>query len=170
MQEAVSGTQTASEAQSGWRAHGTSGTLPDPLNRWLLMAAFLTGTASFMYELGWIRMLSLVLGSSTHSFELMLSAFIFGLAFGGLYVRHRIERLEDPVAYVAYVMVAMGVLAALTLPAYNVTFDFMAWFLSAYARTANGYRRLQCAQPVDRRGDHDSGHLLCGHDAAVADP
>jgi predicted membrane-bound spermidine synthase len=118
-----------------------SGTSPaaERLNRWLLAAAFLSGTASFMYELGWIRMLSLVLGSSTHSFELMLSAFIFGLAFGGLYVRRRIERLKDPVAYVAYVMVAIGTLAALTLPAYNLTFDFMAWFLGAYARTVNGY-------------------------------
>src|SRR3984957_18732377 len=33
------------------------------LNRWFAIAAFLTGAASFMYELGWIRMLSLVLGS-----------------------------------------------------------------------------------------------------------
>ena len=133
MQEAVSGAQTASGTRTA------AATLPDPLNRWLLIAAFLTGAASFMYELGWIRMLSLVLGSSTHSFELMLSAFIFGLAFGGLYVRHRIDRLEDPVVYVAGVMVAMGTLAALTLPGYSVTFDFMAWFLSAYARTLNGY-------------------------------
>jgi spermidine synthase len=39
----------------------------------LLTASLLTGAASFMYEIGWIRMLSLVLGSSTHSFELMLS-------------------------------------------------------------------------------------------------
>ena len=109
------------------------------VDRWLLMAAFLTGTASFMYELGWIRMLSLVLGSSTHSFELMLSAFIFGLAFGGLYVRRRIERLKEPLAYVAYVMMAMGTLAALTLPAYSLTFDFMSWFLGAFARTLGGY-------------------------------
>ena len=109
------------------------------VDRWLLIAAFLTGTASFMYELGWIRMLSLVLGSSTHSFELMLSAFIFGLAFGGLYVRRRIERLKEPLAYVAYVMMAMGTLAALTLPAYNLAFDFMSWFLGAFARTLSGY-------------------------------
>jgi spermidine synthase len=109
------------------------------LARWFTVAAFLSGAASFMYELGWIRMLSLVLGSSTHSFELMLSAFIFGLAFGGLYVRRRIERIPDPVAYVAYVMVAMGALAALTLPAYNLTFDFMAWFLGISPRTAAGY-------------------------------
>jgi spermidine synthase len=111
----------------------------DRLARWFTVAAFLTGAASFMYELGWIRMLSLVLGSSTHSFELMLSAFIFGLAFGGLYVRRRIEQIRDAVSYLAYVMVAMGVLAALTLPAYNLTFGFMAWFLGTFARTANGY-------------------------------
>jgi spermidine synthase len=111
----------------------------EKLDRWFMVAAFLTGAASFMYELGWIRMLSLVLGSSTHSFELMLSAFIFGLAFGGLYVRRRIGKIPDPVAYVAYVMIAMGVLAALTLPAYNLTFDFMAWFLRSSAHTASGY-------------------------------
>jgi spermidine synthase len=111
----------------------------DTLARWFTVAAFLTGAASFMYELGWIRMLSLVLGSSTHSFELMLSAFIFGLAFGGLYVRRRIDRIPDPVTYVAYVMIAMGTLAALTLPAYNLTFDFMAWFLSTSTHTASGY-------------------------------
>src|SRR6266853_1354829 len=46
--------------------------------RFFLAVALLTGAASFVFEIGWIRMLSLVLGSSTHSFELMLSAFILG--------------------------------------------------------------------------------------------
>jgi spermidine synthase len=111
----------------------------DTLARWFVIAAFLTGAASFMYELGWIRMLSLVLSSSTHSFELMLSAFIFGLAFGGLYVRKRIARIVDPTTYVASVMVLMGALAALTLPAYSLTFDFMAWCLGTFERNENGY-------------------------------
>src|SRR5439155_268352 len=35
--------------------------------RALLAVAFFTGLASFVYEIGWIRMLSLVLGASTHS-------------------------------------------------------------------------------------------------------
>lgn len=111
----------------------------DPVARWLTLAACLTGAASFMYELGWIRMLSLVLGSSTHSFELMLSAFILGLALGGLYVRRRIERIVEPLAYLAGVMVLMGTLAALTLPAYDLTFDLMAWYLRTFARTAGSY-------------------------------
>jgi spermidine synthase len=111
----------------------------DPLARWFLLAAFLTGAAAFMYELGWIRMLSLVLGSSTHSFELMLSAFIFGLAFGGLHVRKRIERIRHPEIYVGCIMVAMGSLAALTLPLYNAMFDVMAWALRTFTRTEGGY-------------------------------
>ena len=45
-----------------------------------LVGAAATGVAAFLYEIAWIRMLSLVLGSTTHSFELMLSAFILGIA------------------------------------------------------------------------------------------
>jgi predicted membrane-bound spermidine synthase len=57
------------------------------LKQIFLVAAFITGAASFIYEISWIRMLSLVLGATTHSFELMLSAFITGLAFGGLWIK-----------------------------------------------------------------------------------
>ena len=111
----------------------------DAPGRWFLIAAFVTGAASFMYELGWIRMLSLVLGSSTHSFELMLSAFILGLAFGGLYVRKRIERITDPERYLAAIMLTMGALAALTVPACNLMYDFMAWALRTFTPTSGGY-------------------------------
>src|SRR6185369_2505884 len=52
----------------------------------LRLVAFGTAVASFVYEIAWIRMLSLVLGSATHSFELMLSAFILGLALGALWL------------------------------------------------------------------------------------
>jgi predicted membrane-bound spermidine synthase len=128
-QEPTAGLRAASDPSAGM----------DGLARWFTVLAFLTGAASFLYELGWIRMLSLVLGSSTHSFELMLSAFIFGLAFGGLYVRRRIEHIADPLAYIACVMIAMGTLAALTLPAYNLTFQPMAWFLATFAHTPSGY-------------------------------
>ena len=68
--------------------------IPEPDSRdgtvpLLLAVAFFTGLASFVYEISWIRMLSLVLGASTHSFEVMLATFIFGLALGGLAVRRR---------------------------------------------------------------------------------
>lgn len=106
---------------------------------WMLGIAFFTGMASFMYEIAWIRMLSLVLGSATHSFELMLSAFILGLALGSYWMRGRIDRLKSPVETLGWVQVAMGVLAISTLLSYGRSFDLMAWVLDALQRNVSGY-------------------------------
>src|SRR5690606_11330615 len=65
--------------------------------RMLLAVSFGTAVASFIYEIAWIRMLSLVLGSATHAFELMLSAFILGLALGAFWIRGRADRVKDPI-------------------------------------------------------------------------
>jgi spermidine synthase len=111
-------------------------------NQLLLAAAFITGMASFIYEIGWIRMLSLVLGSSTHAFELMLSAFITGLALGGLWIRKRIDSIGSPVRFAAYVQIIMGLFALLTLPLYSLTFDWMSALLKALSRTDEGYTLL----------------------------
>jgi predicted membrane-bound spermidine synthase len=107
--------------------------------RLLLAASLFTGAASFMYEIGWIRMLSLVLGSSTHSFELMLSAFIFGLAFGGLWMRQRINHLKDPMRFLGVVQIVMGLFALATLVTYNASFDLMHAIMKSLARTSDGY-------------------------------
>ena len=110
-----------------------------PQLRLLLAVAALTGMSSFMYEIGWIRMLALVLGSSTHAFELMLSAFILGIAFGGLWVRRRIDSAADTVRLLGWVQLAMGVAALATLPVYSATFGVMETTLRALARTESGY-------------------------------
>ena len=86
--------------------------------RLLLAVSFGTAVASFIYEIAWIRMLSLVLGSATHSFELMLSAFILGLALGAFWIRRRADAGADPVRTLGARAVAMGALAVATLPVY----------------------------------------------------
>ena len=107
--------------------------------RLLLAAAFLTGLASFIYEISWIRMLSLVLGASTHSFELMLSVFILGLALGGLAVRRRVDTVTNPERMLGWVQVAMALLAIATLPAYDATFALMEWLMKGLSRSEAGY-------------------------------
>src|SRR5712691_10733763 len=110
-----------------------------PVVRLFLAAAFVTGLASFIYEIVWIRMLSLVLGSSFHAFELMLSAFITGLALGGLWIRRRIDRLADPVRFAGLVQVFMGLAALGTIFVYHWTFDWMAWALGVLQHNDNAY-------------------------------
>jgi spermidine synthase len=117
-------------------ARGPGGEQP---YRLFLAVALLTGAASFVFEIGWIRMLSLVLGSSTHSFELMLSAFIFGIACGGYWVRRRIDSIATPVRFLGVVLTMMGLLALATLPLYGQMFGLMQLVIQALARTDAGY-------------------------------
>src|SRR3989454_8710965 len=107
--------------------------------RLLLSIAFFTGLASFIYEIVWIRMLSLVLGALTHSFELMLSTFILGLALGGLAVRRRVDRSAAPGQLLGAVQVVMGLLALATLPLYDLTFGWMETLMKGLARSDMGY-------------------------------
>jgi predicted membrane-bound spermidine synthase len=114
------------------------GWTPAPYGLYLGIA-LLTGAASFIYEIGWIRMLSLVLGASTHSFELMLSAFILGLACGSYWVRRRIDSIADPTRFLGIVQVAMGLLALATLPLYGHLFELMRAVMNGLAKTDTGY-------------------------------
>lgn len=116
-----------------------SGTATNANIRALLATAFLTGTASFFYEVGWIRMLSLVLGSATHSFELMLGAFILGLALGALYIRNRIDHVADPLRTLGWVQVAMGTAALSTLVVYGWSFGWMGDVVQTLAKTDTGF-------------------------------
>jgi MFS family permease len=118
----------------------------DPLERLLLSVAFGTAVASFIYEIAWIRMLSLVLGSATHSFEIMLSAFILGIALGAFWVRRHADRFRRPLLALGIVQWAMGALAVLTLPVYLSTFHITAGLLRALDVTAAGYSAFTVAR------------------------
>jgi spermidine synthase len=108
--------------------------------RVLLIVAAGTALSSFMYEIAWVRMLSLVLGSATHSFELMLSAFILGLALGAFWVRKRADTFRDPIRALAVAQWAMGALAIATLTAYLSSFEWMAFLIQGLDQNKEGYR------------------------------
>jgi spermidine synthase len=113
---------------------------PDPrIALWLFIAAG-TGLASFVYEVGWIRLLSLILGSSTHSFDAMISAFILGLACGGLFVKKILHRCHGDLAPVlGVIQVLMGCFAALSLYLYRPLFDAVRDSHALFAKTEQAY-------------------------------
>src|SRR5258706_7651921 len=110
----------------------------------LVPLPFSTGLASFVYEIVWIRMLALVLGASTHSFELMLATFILGLSLGGLAVRRRVDA-ADPARALAWVQLAMSLAALATLPVYDLTFGLMETLMKGLARNDTGYALFNLA-------------------------
>lgn len=108
--------------------------------QWLMLCgAAITGGSSFVYEIGWIRLLNQALGTTVHSFELMLTAFILGLAFGGLWVRKRSHKINDPVSAAGVAQVLMGLAALVSLPVFVQSFQLVGWFLGFLPRTDTGY-------------------------------
>jgi spermidine synthase len=116
--------------------------------RLLLLVSFATAIASFVYEIAWIRMLSLVLGSATHSFELMLSAFILGLALGSLWVHRRADRFSDSIRALGLTQWIMGFAALATLPLYAESFRWTAGLLETLQRSEQGYVAFSLARYV----------------------
>jgi spermidine synthase len=114
----------------------------------MLCGAAITGASSFVYEVGWIRLLNQALGTTVHSFELMLTAFILGLAFGGLWVRKRSRRIEDPVATAGIAQVLMGLAALASLPVFAQSFQWVGWFMGIFPRNDTGYHLFSLGSAV----------------------
>ena len=109
------------------------------LGRVILVLAFATGAASFIYEITWIRMLTLALGASTHSFEVMLAAFILAMSLGAFWFRNRIARLRNDLHWLAGLLVAKAVFAAWAVWIYGDVLTLVQWVTKSTAHTDGGY-------------------------------
>ena len=99
----------------------------------LLATAAITGMSSFIYEIVWIRFISLLLGASVNSLEIMLAIFIAGLAIGGLLIHRHIDKITSPLPLLAGVQIAMGTFAIISLLSYPIMFEIYASLWSRLA-------------------------------------
>lgn len=86
--------QAAPEAVTAQAPH-TQEIFSGKLVKIALIAIFLSGFAAMLYEVAWIRLLSVILGSSTYSFSLMLAAFISGITIGSYIVHKNMSRIKS---------------------------------------------------------------------------
>ena len=87
--------------------------------RGTLIIVFFTGALTMVYELVWIRLLGLVLGSSSYSFSIMLFTFISGIAVGGLIVSFIMRRERDALLLFAFCELGVFLTLILMLPLYE---------------------------------------------------
>lgn len=109
-------------------------------SRNLVLAAFaLSGFTAMFYEIAWTRVLSLILGSSTYAFSLMLTTFLLGLALGAylcsLYLRSR----PAGILHLAGVELVIGIACLLTIPLFN---EMTYWSYAAHLRWQDSFAML----------------------------
>ena len=100
---------------------------PAVVVRWALAGIFISGFTAMVYEIAWTRLLSLVLGSSTYSFAVMLAAFISGIALGSLLISRFMPRIERPARIFALCQVAVALSVLAMLPLYSKLPLFFIW-------------------------------------------
>ncbi|MFJ4067359.1 fused MFS/spermidine synthase [Pseudomonas sp. NPDC089996] len=101
----------AADADSATRSHPLQVFVPAGL-------LFISGTAALVYQVLWVKQLSLVVGVEVYAITAGISAFFIGLALGGLAFGRWADRLARPVGLYASLELAvavLGVLATLAL-------------------------------------------------------
>ena len=89
------------------------------LQLWIpALLMFLSGGAALVYQVLWVKQLSLVVGVEVYAITTAISAFFAGLAFGGLAFGRWADRLHRPVVLYAgleLLVAALGLGATLCL-------------------------------------------------------
>jgi len=77
---------------------------------------FLSGAGSLVYQIVWVRMLVLVFGTTVFAVSTVLSAFMAGLALGGVYFGRVVDRRGGGLRIYARLELLIGLGALLLLP------------------------------------------------------
>lgn len=99
--------------------HGTQPLHASRANTVLFMGGifFFSGFSSLLYEVVWMRRLSLFFGSDIYSAALTLSAFMGGLTIGSLLAARYVDRLRNTLVWYGLLEISIGVYA-LFFPAF----------------------------------------------------
>jgi len=90
------------------------------VNKKLLLIIFgLTGMTALIYEIIWIRPLSLVFGTTIYAVSTIIASFILGLAVGSWIAGKYTDKLKNPLRYFAFTQLGVGFYGVLLLPIFG---------------------------------------------------
>jgi spermidine synthase len=100
----------------------------------LLTLFFLSGATALVYQVLWLRLLTLVFGATTSAVGTVLTAFMVGLAIGAIWFGRKADRVKRPLRL--YAMLELGTaLSAMLLPYALSSLDSLYPALYASAQT-----------------------------------
>jgi len=89
-------------------------TIPPQLSRspWIYFLFLFSGIASLIYQIVWVRMLTLVFGHTIYSVSIVLSAFMAGLGLGSYLWGRTIDKTGKPLLIYGKIEILIGISAA----------------------------------------------------------
>ena len=131
--------------ESGTAPENAAASIPAAPPRFLLLGLAIVGATAMSYEIGWTRLLSTQLGSSTYAFTLMLGTFLAGIVLGSALFERWNRRRAPSLATFA----GTQTLTALAALAFLVFFSHLIEILPPILRAGHeSFRGLVLAQFV----------------------
>jgi len=107
----------------------------------VLMIGFgISGFAALTYEVAWIRILLMVIGSSVYAFSIMLATFLLGIALGSFIFSMVAKKRNVNLLWFGAVELIIGFIVILTLPIFG---KMPFYFVSLYERFGQNYAALE---------------------------
>ncbi|MFT3713941.1 MAG: fused MFS/spermidine synthase [Archangium sp.] len=85
--------------------------------RAVLVGTALSGFTAMLYEVTWIRLLSIIIGGTSYAFTLILAAFILGISLGSFWIARR--KVQDALRTFGVLQLLLVVAVVLTIPLYR---------------------------------------------------
>ena len=115
---------------------------------WMLALFFVSGVSGLMYEIIWLRKLTLIFGNTAFAVSTVLAAFMAGLGFGSLWFGRLVEGRQDrALLWYVWLEVGIGLFGLLSLPLLDAFGPLYVWLHRAFGTTGYlmGLVRLVCA-------------------------
>ncbi len=127
----LAGTSRGREAPAGAEAAADRSAGTTSYEKTILAAFFFTGLAALSAEVVWMRVLALVVGTTTYAFTTMLTCFLLGLALGSAVFARVAQRTARPGTVFAVLVALIGFTVFSTLVAFGkLPFAYVALFAS----------------------------------------
>ena len=85
----------------------------------VMASFFVSGALAMVYEIGWTRILLLLIGSTTYAFTVMLSTFLTGIFLGSFVCSKFVDKLKNPIGIFALGQIYLCFAVILALSLYN---------------------------------------------------
>ena len=115
---------------------------------WMLALFFVSGVSGLMYEVIWLRKLTLIFGNTAFAVSTVLAAFMAGLGFGSLWFGRLVEgRQGRELMWYVWLEVGIGIFGLISLPLLDAFGPLYVWLYRAFGTTGYvmGLVRLVCA-------------------------
>lgn len=81
----------------------------------LLVLCFLSGFSTLIFEVIWIRILSLVFGTTISAVAIVVAVFIAGLGIGSIYFGKKVDKTKNHLKFFSFLQFGIGISSLITL-------------------------------------------------------